>query len=207
MAKELKLKMRKQSVLKAAKLLFAQNGIENTTIQDIADAAQIGVASVYRYFTNKPTIAVHAAIDLWKEWNTALEEAQFTGKNGLENVEQLISAVIAFFSQNPDFLRYVDRFDTYISSMEQIPKEMIDYQNIINRKRPLIISLVTMGLQDGSIRPSLDMEDTLNTIMHTLLCLAQKIFLRGNIIPQDSDTTSEKELLILKEMIINYIKA
>lgn len=200
-----KQEQRKENVIRAAQMLFSNKGIENTSIQDIADHAEIGVASVYRYFGNKSTIAVSAAISLWSNWNKEIEKLTFEGETGLEQIDEFISAVIDFFKAHPDFLRFIDQFDTYISSMEEPPAGMLKYQEVINYMQPLILKIITKGLGDGSVRSDLELEETFSTIMHSILCLAQKLFLRGNIIPQDLKIKPEVELTILKKMILQYI--
>lgn len=45
-------------VLKVAMQLFRDRGFERTRIEDIAAAADVGVATVYNYFSNKPQILV-----------------------------------------------------------------------------------------------------------------------------------------------------
>ncbi len=47
---------KKKDILKAALKAYAKNGIQNTTVQDIADFAEIGKATIYLYFKSKEEI-------------------------------------------------------------------------------------------------------------------------------------------------------
>ena len=51
--------------------VFIKQGIDKTKMTDIAEEAQIGVASVYRYFKTKPDIAIEAAEELCR-WKLAI---------------------------------------------------------------------------------------------------------------------------------------
>ena len=49
------------AILRAAEKQFGEKGIENTTMQDIADEANLGVATVFRFFQKKDRIVVAVA--------------------------------------------------------------------------------------------------------------------------------------------------
>ena len=51
-------KPRINNVVQAAKIEFAKNGIMNSKIKDIAKRANVGEASVYRYFSDKPALLI-----------------------------------------------------------------------------------------------------------------------------------------------------
>ena len=44
---------RYQSIIATAKELFLERGVENIQMQDIATAAEIGIATLFRYFPKK----------------------------------------------------------------------------------------------------------------------------------------------------------
>ena len=54
-------------ILKTATELFMARGIADVTIKDIADKAEIGEATVYRYFGSKTNIVVACALGLGKQ--------------------------------------------------------------------------------------------------------------------------------------------
>ena len=58
---------RKERIVLIAAELFLQNGIEEIKMTDIADAAEIGVASLYRYFGTKTAIAIEVGVLLWRD--------------------------------------------------------------------------------------------------------------------------------------------
>ena len=62
---------RKEQLMEAGFRLFSQYGIENVSLQRVADAAEVGVATLYNYYQTKVklVIAISGKIwgDLWKE--------------------------------------------------------------------------------------------------------------------------------------------
>jgi AcrR family transcriptional regulator len=55
---------KRQSILRAARELFASHGYEETTIAEIAQAAGVAVGTVYLYFDNKHDILVDVCLAL-----------------------------------------------------------------------------------------------------------------------------------------------
>lgn len=48
----------RQTLLTAAGDLFAKQGVERTTVEEIADAAGLSVGSIYKHFANKEALAI-----------------------------------------------------------------------------------------------------------------------------------------------------
>lgn len=63
--------LRKEQLMEAGFRLFSQYGIENVSLQRVADAAEVGVATLYNYYQTKVklVIAISGKIwgDLWKK--------------------------------------------------------------------------------------------------------------------------------------------
>ena len=78
-----------QSIIECSFGLFAENGIENISMNDIASEAKIGVASLYRYFQTKEELAIEVAIYAWK-----IELAIFLGFKGRQFLGLLVSSAV-----------------------------------------------------------------------------------------------------------------
>ena len=53
--------IRRRGILEKGYELFSTRNIESVSLQDVANAAGSGVATLYRYFTNKPNLVVEIA--------------------------------------------------------------------------------------------------------------------------------------------------
>lgn len=53
---------RMNRIIKQAEVLFLQDGFERVQMQDIADASELGVATLFRYFPKKDQLIVAAAV-------------------------------------------------------------------------------------------------------------------------------------------------
>ena len=86
--------------------LFSEQGIESITMNEIARQAEIGVASLYRYFTTKEELVIEAAIYAWKmEVEIFNRVFSFEGCEGMDGYTQLKSLLEIFsealVTQNP----------------------------------------------------------------------------------------------------------
>lgn len=56
---------RKEQLMKAGFKLFSENGIENVSLQKVADAADVGVATMYKYYQTKVKLVVAISGKIW----------------------------------------------------------------------------------------------------------------------------------------------
>ena len=64
--------------------LFLNSSVNDVTIADIAEKSEVGVATVYRYFSTKKNILEQCAIRLQSE--VYEDYFKLTGKNGYEKI-------------------------------------------------------------------------------------------------------------------------
>ena len=87
-----------QYVVECAAELFMQHGIDGVKMVDIARAAGVGVATVYRHFSTKVHVASLAAELLWEKFNERLHELVesdwFLQLNGLGRLLQLLQGAV-----------------------------------------------------------------------------------------------------------------
>lgn len=57
----------KNYVLEKAKEVFLERGITGVSMADIAEEADFGVASVYRYFGNRKALIMECAVSIWQD--------------------------------------------------------------------------------------------------------------------------------------------
>ena len=78
---------RKNRILESAFDLFSQKGIDTIAMTDIAKNAEIGVASLYRYYETKEEIAIRTVIWAWEKQkeiiNPQFSSEEFEKVNGL----------------------------------------------------------------------------------------------------------------------------
>lgn len=88
---------RYQSILQAAERLFSENGYPNTKIQDVAQAAEVAVGTVYFYFRNKEDLLLQLIDSIAFNVRSTLGEAFRSGGNPVERFENAGRALFLNF--------------------------------------------------------------------------------------------------------------
>jgi AcrR family transcriptional regulator len=202
-------KQRMDEVIDAALRVFIKQGIDKTKMTDIADEAEIGVASVYRYFKTKSDIAIEAANRLWQTEIGNLEERYKnslpSGKNGREQVTEGLLLFLEIYQKHTDFLKFLDEFDRYIVKEQIVPEKMEKYEGSIIDLKSVIIDAIESGKSDGSIRQDLNSEVYYFSVTHALMALSQKLALRGSVLTSDELINGEQQLQMILDMAIRYL--
>lgn len=98
----------RQSILEAARKLFAEQGFDSATTRDIARAARIGVGTLFNYFPTKESIALALVGEAWSRAAEAFAAAQFQPADSpLSLEEDLFAHVAAILRKLKPFRKYL----------------------------------------------------------------------------------------------------
>lgn len=201
---------RKEEVVAAAVEVFKQNGIENTKMTDIAQKAEVGVASVYRYFKAKPDLVIEAAIKLWKDEINILYSyygsSEFKELSGLMQIKKALEVYIKLFEDHKDFVRFIEEFDNYIIREGVQPEKLEGYENTIVTLQSVVFDAAAAGVNDLTVRKDIDIHMFYDSVNHALMSLCQKLVLRGKILKSDYDIEAAAQIRLVIEMAVEFIK-
>lgn len=99
----------RQAILDAAVKLFAENGFEQTSIEDIATEAGIGKTTVYGYFSNKKDIFLNYCDEELDLAFTQLQEADNSNKSLHDLLVDFFMLKFTFITSNREFGRQMLR--------------------------------------------------------------------------------------------------
>lgn len=101
-----KLPVEKQNrILSVARSEFADNGFENTSIQQIAKKAGISVGSVYKYFENKETLFTMVVQEGLSSLENFLLNLSTSEEDILLKAEKIIRALLEYSRENPELVK------------------------------------------------------------------------------------------------------
>jgi AcrR family transcriptional regulator len=98
-------KEKRDRILNVAIKEFADNGFENTSIQQIAKKADISVGSIYKYFENKETMfsmVVHEGMASLEELLMSLADSS---EDILVKAETIIRELLKYSRKNPELIK------------------------------------------------------------------------------------------------------
>lgn len=197
---------RRNAILSHAIALFGRQGIEATTMEQLAETAGIGSATIYRYFPTKNDVVVAAVIEAWQEQSRRylplINSPDFEKLNGQEQIRYILGIFIDLYDQSPDFLWLLMAFDSYTKG-NVISKEQLDsYQQVIIFLKGYAVAALKKGKADQTLHLTKSPELVYFTIFHTMLSLTSKLVCQGNILEMDAWVDGRQELLLLREVLL-----
>lgn len=190
--------------------MYLSTGISEVKMTDIAERAQIGVASLYRYFGTKQLFTVKVAAHIWRTTLAQLEPiytgAQFETMSGLAQVETLLNIFHVFMEKHRPFLRFLSEFDMFVIREHLGQEHLKEYENCSLNILPVLTRAIEKGIADGTIRPGVDPQMYYHTVTDSLIGMCQR-FAWGNM-PHAEDTARNRRSLELTiDMFVDYIRA
>ncbi len=177
---------------------------------DIADVSGIGVATLYRYFGTKIGIAIDAMTFLWDDlknlFSGVFDSETFLSQTGIKQLQDMLKMFIVLFTAHKDFMRLLGEFDRFVIH-ENVPSEQLEvYEKSVINFYPIIEHAYNKGVEDGTVREIPEFRIYYLTFAHALTEMSKK-FIDGEILPSDDFSDAEKELAMLIDCAVSYLKA
>ena len=182
--------------------LFMARSINEVTIRDIAVAAQVGEATIYRYFGNKQNIVVHAAMKIQGVVSKDFFNLE-KGKNGIEKLKVFYESYYEIFIKHPEFYKFLNEFDAFVSIEDN--SIINPYESAIDSYKSFYMDAYKLGLKDGSIKEQKDIEMFYFATTHSLLELAKKLAFKKAVLSQDMRIEKTSELRCLIDIILGSL--
>lgn len=138
---------KKQAILDTALDLFVENGIDGTSIREIAEGANTAEGNIYRHFKSKNDLAQQLFLDCARKFREAFETAIAQIDDPEEQVKALVREIFNFSIEKRKEFAYI----LVVNHREEI----ID-QEILSKPLPkdVFIKILKAGIEDGVFRPT-----------------------------------------------------
>jgi len=142
----------RREIIEAAIHLFAQNGYEQTKLEDVAALAEFGKGTIYNHFENKIDLfvsSIETVLDDIKDYT----EARLKEVTGFEErLQVMVDAHFDLLRRNADFVRM------FIAQHRMITQDLPDeYKPILMRRYIVMHEHLLQGIKEaqsaGWIRP------------------------------------------------------
>ena len=199
---------RRERLLEAGFRLMSARTIEAVTLQQIADEAKIGIATLYRYFKAKPDLVIEIGTNIWKRYYAEVEKeyARLNGPamNAAEELGFFLDSIIELYRSRRDVLRFNRNFDTYVQHERCTAAQMRPYNDAVAVFAKKFHTVVRKARADGSLRIPVSEPRLFVNLLYTMLSVAGK-YAEGLVYPPDGERDMTDELEAIKRMILDSL--
>ena len=132
-------------ILRAARALFAQQGLMTPTMEQIADEANVGVATVYRHFGDK-TGLLRAFLQAFHP-RLPVTEHELTG-DLRHDLAQLVETMLQFILEHQDMVQHS------FSNAREWRDELMDLRPFQERSLSRVAAFLQAQMASGQLRAS-----------------------------------------------------
>ncbi len=190
----------RQKIIETGFRVFAERTIDAVNLTEVAKAAGLGMATVYRNFNSKTSLVLEIGTWVWSDYNS--ENKKNLGRScatGGEEYEIYLDAFIDLYRNHRDVLRFNQFFNIYVQR-EGIPQEMMrPYNDVIEALVNRFHLTYEKGKADGTLRTDEPEQEVFSKTIHLMLAAVTR-YAVGLV--YDSGIDPEKELLFLKDMLM-----
>ena len=175
--------VKKNFIIDNAIDLFLAKSIGDVTIKDIAIKANVGEATIYRYFSSKQNLVCDVAVKLE---NKIFEQYFNIPKtlNGFEQLSEFYNRYQKIFNEHCELFKFINEFDAYLLSEGKTD-----------------IGEYSSGLEQFKAVFSF----AYNATTHAMLELCKKLSV-ADIVIQDVNSHKKEEVATLVELILFKLK-
>ncbi|WP_047373902.1 TetR/AcrR family transcriptional regulator [Exiguobacterium sp. ZOR0005] len=193
-------------IIEQAELLFLKDGFERVQMQNIADAAEIGVATLFRYFPKKDQLIVAAAVRNLAPTLETFKQLTTTPGDAYTRLEAILDYLLEQQMKQTNHSRFREAFESYASFVTSPLPDIDDYIDLQCEIMKTLEPLIEDGKTDGSLRGNLDVKATVVTIINAFGTFGNNIILKSHISYLEEDIEPFIQQRVLKEMLLAYVR-
>ncbi|MBR6917865.1 MAG: TetR/AcrR family transcriptional regulator [Clostridia bacterium] len=189
----------RQKIIESAFRVFTEKAIDSVKMNEIADVAGIGVATVYRYFSNKSDLVLAVGSWVWGKHISQVAHIDSDSFTARQIFELYLEAFLDLYRNRKDILRFNQFFNVYVSGAN-LPKESTrTYTETVDTLASRFGVIYKMALKDKTLRTDVSEKEMFSATLHLMLAAVTR-YAVGLV--YDVGTDPEQELTMLKRMLI-----
>ena len=152
---------RRSEILKAARAIFAQKGLEASKISDIVAEAGVAQGTFYLYFPSKSSVVEALASEAYGSILNAIMAACNSKQSTAEQLEAMVRAAFAVGESYDDVT-------TILHSGVALVENPRDWQRYFEPFKQFLAEFIRRGIASGELEPTLKPEHTARLILLTV---------------------------------------
>ena len=202
---EIEMAERRVRMLETGFRIFSEKGIEAVSMQQIADACGLGIATVYRYFNTKLSLVLAVGARKWEEYAEYASEIRAQrsadAMTAAEELDLYFDFYIDLYQNHKDLLRFNQSFNNFVQHEGATTEQLAPYTTAINRIARYFHGVYERGQRDGTIRTDQPEDKMFAATSHILLAVAVR-YAQGLLYAAESEEDRTEEFQMLKRLLL-----
>jgi AcrR family transcriptional regulator len=195
---------RRIEIIDAAETLYRETGWDAVTMDSVAKHARLSRALVYVYFKDKRDLHFGICVRAMELLRQRFEATSARAMSGLDRVEAIGRAYIAFGQEFPHYFDACARLEMHAPGTEASVHEDFTAESS-NRVHEVVVAALSAGQQDGTIRSDVGDLQVISRILwgftHGMIQIAmtkaEPLARRGISVPQ----LTQQALQLIRSML------
>ena len=196
---------RRDTILKAGFRLFAEKSIDPVSMNDVAKAAGVGIATLYRYFSTKQDLVLAISTRVWEKYiaeNSRRRKALAgDGMNAGQEFEFYLNSFIDAYRNHTDILRFNQFFNVYVANENVSEASLKSYLDVITRLAEQFHEMYERAKTDHSLRTDLPEKQMFSATLHIMLAAVSR-YAVGLVYQAGPESDPESVLLLLRDILL-----
>ena len=185
--------------------LFAERGIESVNMKDVADACNVGIATLYRYFRVKLELVLAIGERKWIEYGEYVSVVRKVrnadAMTAAEELELYMDFYMDLYEHHKDLLRFNQDFNSYVQREGATREQLRPYLMAVSALGRPMHGVYEKALKDGTVRTDIPEEKMYATTAHIMLAVGVR-YAQGLLYESESEVDRTEEYKLLKKMIL-----
>lgn len=200
---------RNKKIIDTAFKVFVEKKIEAVSMGEIAQAAGIGRATLFRCYAGKTELVIAVCAAKWKEYLDELDERRPISSVGdIPAIGRFIftlDSYIDMYRNYKELLVYNDNFNYYVTHEGVSDDELKEFRAALVSADTRFDMMYEKAKEDKTFRTDIPQDEFMRVTVHTMMAACTH-YAGGFIWGAEKNKDYTPELLLLKEMILNYVK-
>ena len=202
---EIEMTARREAMLREGFRLFSEKGIEAVSMQEVADACGLGVATLYRYYNTKIALVIDIGTQKWREFGEFIKSEQQKRKTdkmiAAEEFEFYLLCYTLLYRDHKDLLRFNQDFNNCVKHESVSKEQLAPYIKSISAFAEMFHGVYEKGKADKTIRTDLPEDKMFAATSHIMLAVAVR-YAQGLVYAAEREEDRTEEYELLKRMIL-----
>ena len=183
--------------------------IESAKMSEIAQAAGVGRATLFRHYPSKLELVIAVNAAKWKEYLDELDEKRpIASINEIPAIDRFIFTMDSYIDMcvnHKALLQFNDNFNHYVSHEGCEEEQLEEFHAALYSVDTRLHMMYAKAKEDKTFRTDIPEEEFMRVTVHSMMT-ACAYYAGGFIWGSQKDRDYTPELLRIKEMILNYVK-